>query len=222
MMSDENKITFNEHGDMLVHEDDIESVGLLDVARLQKIESLGYSLDEDGIETYEDMQKVSKAIELIRREVSPSRVALAGIVFLLLIGVMASGWYWALPRDAVDIETIYLQRGGHLLMSEIHNEGSREITDVSLQIEFQSLDGEVLGVMSVAVDEIDAHSSLAGDNLEMLVIGYTVWDEYIISIDLQYTDYNNNIQNEEWSHSIGVWSSEYFTDKADRSTWPIS
>ena len=122
-MFDENKITFNEHGDMLVHEDDIESVGLLDVARLQKIESLGYSLDEDGIETYEDMQKVSKAIELIRREVSPSRVALAGIVFLLLIGVMASGWYWALPRDAVDIETIYLQRGGHLLMSEIHNEG---------------------------------------------------------------------------------------------------
>ena len=107
-------------------------------------------------------------------------------------------------------------------MSEIHNEGSREITDVSLQIEFQSLEGEVLGVMSVAVDEVDAHSSLAGDNLEMLIIGHTVWDEYIISIDLQYTDYNNNIQNEEWSHSIGVWSSEYFTDKADRSTWPIS
>ena len=221
-MNDESKIAFNEHGDMLVHEDDIESVGLLDVARLQKIESLGYSLDEDGIETYEDMQKVSKAIELIRREVSPSRVALAGIVFLLLIGVMASGWYWALPRDAVDVETQYLQRGGHLLMSEIHNVGSREITDVSVQIEFQSLDGEVLGVMSISVDEIDAHSSLAGDKLEMLVIGHTVWDEYIISIDLQYTDYNKNIQNEEWSHSVGVWSNEYFRDKADRTTWPIS
>tara|TARA_B100000767_G_C19775181_1_gene542157 strand:+ start:3830 stop:4495 length:666 start_codon:yes stop_codon:yes gene_type:complete len=221
-MANEDKITFDEHGDMLVHEDDIESVGLLDVARLQKIESLGYSLDEDGIETYEDMQKVSKAIELIRREVSPSRVALAGIVFLLLIGVMASGWYWALPRDAVDIETQYLQRGGHLLMSEVHNVGSREITDVSVQIEFQSLDGDVFGVMSVEVDKIDAHSSLAGDNLEMLIIGYTVWDEYSIHIDLQYTDYNNNIQNEAWSHSVGVWSNEYFRDKADRTTWPMS
>ena len=207
---------------MLVHEDDIESAGLLDVARLQKIESMGYSLDEDGIETYEDMQKVSKAIETIRREVSPSRVALAGIVFLLLLGVIVSGWYWALPRDAVDVETIYLQRGGHLLMSEIHNEGSRDITDVSVQIEFQSLEGEVLGMMSVEVDRIDAHSSLAGDSLEMMIIGYTVWDEYSIVIDLQYTDYNNNIQSETWSHFVGIWSSEYFNDKADRNTWPIS
>ena len=123
-MSDENKITFNEHGDMLVHEDDIESSGLLDVARLQKIESLGYSLDEDGIETYEDMQKVSKAIDLIRLKVSPSRVALAGIVFLLLAGVMASGWYWALPRDAVDIETQYLQRGGHLMICLLYTSPS--------------------------------------------------------------------------------------------------
>lgn len=207
---------------MLVHEDDIESAGLLDVARLQKIESMGYSLDEDGIETYEDMQKVSKAMETIRREVSPSRVALAGIVFLLLLGVIVSGWYWALPRDAVDVETIYLQRGGHLLMSEIHNEGSRDITDVSVQIEFQSLEGEVLGLMSVEVDRIDAHSSLAGDSLEMMIIGYSVWDEYSIVIDLQYTDYNNNIQSETWSHSVGIWSSEYFNDKADRNTWPIS
>ena len=207
---------------MLVHEDDIESAGLLDVARLQKIESMGYSLDEDGIETYEDMQKVSKAMETIRREVSPSRVALAGIVFLLLLGVIVSGWYWALPRDAVDVETIYLQRGGHLLMSEIHNEGSRDITDVSVQIEFQSLEGEVLGLMSVEVDRIDAHSSLAGDSLEMMIIGYSVWDEYSIVINLQYTDYNNNIQSETWSHSVGIWSSEYFNDKADRNTWPIS
>ena len=57
-MADDSSISYNEHGDMVVHEDDIESLGLLDVARLQKIESLGYTLDEDGIETYEDMQRV--------------------------------------------------------------------------------------------------------------------------------------------------------------------
>jgi len=221
-MSDEHRIAVNEHGDMLVHEDDIESVGLLDVARLQKIESLGYSLDEDGIETYEDMQKASKAFNLIRREVSPSRVTLAGIVFLLLIGVLASGWYWALPRDAINVETQYLQRGGHLVMSEIHNVGSRDITDVSVQIEFQSIDGEILGMMSIDVERIASHSSLAGDDLEMLVIGYTVWDEYFVFIDLDYTDYNGKIQSESWSHSVGVWSSEHFNDKAERSTWLIS
>ena len=128
-MADETTITYNDQGDMVVHEEDIESLGLMDVARLQKIESLGYSLDEDGIETYEDMQRVSKALRKIRREVSPSRVALAGIVLLLLFGVLVSGWYWALPRDAVNVETQYLQRGGHLMMSEIHNVGSRDITD---------------------------------------------------------------------------------------------
>ena len=168
------------------------------------------------------MQRVSKAIDTIRREVSPSRVALAGIVFLLLIGVMVSGWYWALPRDAVNVETQYLQRGGHLMMSEIHNVGSRDITDVSVQIEFQSLDGEVLDLMSIDVDRIESHSSLAGDKLEMLVIGYTVWDEYVIVIDLDYTDHNGNLHSETWSHSVGIWSSERFNDKADRSTWPIS
>jgi|TARA_B110000908_G_scaffold142797_1_gene171259 hypothetical protein len=135
---------------------------------------------------------------------------------------MVSGWYWALPRDAVNVETQYLQRGGHLMMSEIHNVGSRDITDVSVQIEFQSLDGEVLDLMSIDVDRIESHSSLAGDKLEMLVIGYTVWDEYAIVIDLDYTDHNGNLHSETWSHSVGIWSSERFNDKADRSTWPIS
>ena len=76
--------------------------------------------------------------------------------------------------------------------------------------------------MSVEVDRIEAHSSLAGDNLEMLIIGHTVWAEYSISINLQYTDYNGNTQLDSWSHSVGFWSSEYFNDKSERSTWPIS
>ncbi|MCH1422783.1 MAG: hypothetical protein L7U62_04760 [Candidatus Poseidoniaceae archaeon] len=221
-MVDDTSITYNEHGDMVVQESDIESLGLLDVARLQKIESLGYTLDEDGIETYEDMQRVSKTLEKIRKEISPSRVALAGIVFLLFIGVLVSGWYWALPRDAVNVETTYLQRGGHLMMSEIHNVGSRDITDVSLLIEFKSTDGEVLDFMSIEAERIEAHSSLAGDKLEMMVIGHSVWDEYIISVDLQYTNYNGQITSETWSHPVGFWSIELFMDKADRTTWPVS
>ena len=220
-MTDDN-IAYNEHGDMLVHEDDIESVGLMDVARLQKIESMGYTLDEDGIETFEDMERVSKALRTIRREVSPSRVALAGIVILLLIGVLMSGWYWALPRDAVNVETKYLQRGGHLLMSEIHNTGSRDITDVSVEVEFRSLEGELLDFMYIEVDRIEAHSSVAGDNLEMMVIGYSVWDEYIIKIELNYNNHLGNEVSESWSHSVGVWSTEWFVDKADRTTWPLS
>ena len=221
VMTDDN-IAYNEHGDMLVHEDDIESLGLMDVARLQKIESMGYTLDEDGIETFEDMERVSKALRTIRREVSPSRVALAGIVILLLIGVLLSGWYWALPRDAVNVETKYLQRGGHLLMSEIHNTGSRDITDVSVEVEFRSAEGELLDFMFIEVDRIEAHSSVAGDNLEMMVIGHSVWDEYIIKIELNYNNHLGNEVTESWSHSVGVWSTEWYIDKADRTTWPLS
>lgn len=222
MSGDNDSILYDENGDMLVHEDDIESAGLLDVARIQNMEKLGYSLDEEGIETYEDMQRVSKAIDTIRRKVSPARVALAGIVFLLLVGVFASGWYWALPRDAVNVETQYLQRGGHLIMSEIHNTGSREIIDVTLDVQFQSLDGEILESMSIEVQRIEAHASVAGDDLEMMVVGHTVWDQYVVVINLQYTDHRGVVQIEEWRHGVGDWTIEYFMDKAERSTWPIS
>jgi hypothetical protein len=222
-MSEKNdSILYDENGDMLVHEDKIESAGLLDVARLQNMEQLGYSLDEEGIETYEDMQRVTKAMDVIRQKVSPARVALAGIVVLLLLGVVASGWYWALPRDAVNVETQYLQRGGHLLMSEIHNTGSREITDVSLEVQFQSLDGEILDTMSIEVLRVEAHASVAGDDLEMMVIGHTVWANYILKVDLQYTDHKGTVQMQSWTHEVGDWTIEYFMDKADRSTWPVS
>ena len=45
-------------------------------------------------------------------------------------------------------------------MSEIHNTGSREIIDVSLDVRFQSLDGEVLETMAIDVESISAHSSV--------------------------------------------------------------
>lgn len=108
------------------------------------------------------------------------------------------------------------------MMSEIHNVGSRDITDVSVQIEFQSADGEVLDFMFIEVDRIEGHSSLAGDKLEMMVIGHTVWDQYNIKVDLQYTNYNGQTVYETWNHPVGVWSIEQFMDKADRTTWPMS
>ena len=111
------------------------------------------------------------------------------------------------------VETLYLQRSGHLVMSEIHNTGSREITDVDFQVTFQSLDGEVLQTMGIEVESISAHSSVAGDDLEMLIVGYTVWDNYVIAIDLKYTDHRGDEQFMLVTHEVGDWAWEEFKDR---------
>ena len=173
-------------------------------------------------EAWEAAQEAAKLLDTLRGEVTPTRVAMAGAVVLLFIVLAVSGWYWILPRDSVTLETHYMQRGGHLMMTEIHNDGSRAITDVSLEIEFQTSDGEVIETMSLELARVEGHTSISGDELEMMVIGYTIWDDYIIVIDLTYTDYSGELRQESWPHNVGVWSQEIFFDKADRHFWPLN
>ncbi|MCH1461659.1 MAG: hypothetical protein L7U25_04800 [Candidatus Poseidonia sp.] len=173
-------------------------------------------------EAWEAAQEAAKLLDTLRGEVTPTRVAMAGAVVLLFIVLAVSGWYWILPRDSVTLETHYMQRGGHLMMTEIHNDGSRAITDVSLEIEFQTSDGEVIETMSLELARVEGHTSISGDELEMMVIGYTIWDDYIIVVDLTYTDYSGELRQESWPHNVGVWSQEIFFDKADRHFWPLN
>ena len=216
MNGERKHIPVGQDGEMLVHEDDISggnSAGLLDLAALDA--------HHDMAETMEDVRRAKEAVDSLGQKISSRQVALAGIVLLMFIGVLLSGWYWVLPRDSVDVETQYMQRGGHLLMSEIHNTGSREITNVVVQVHFQSVNGsEIYQTMRIEVDSIDAHSSIAGDDLEMIVVGYTVWDQYLITVELEWTDYNNVEQRQTWDHEVGYWATEFFMDKADRTIWP--
>ena len=99
-------------------------------------------------------------------------------------------------------------------MSEIHNTGSREITDVSLDVRFQSLDGEVLETMAIDLESISAHSSVAGDELEMKILGYTVWVNYVIAVDIKWTDYNGERQSILVTHEVGEWAWEEFKDRS--------
>jgi hypothetical protein len=218
MNGERKHIPVGEDGEMLVHEDDISGGnpgGLLDLAALDA--------SQDMAETMEDVRRAKEAVDSLGQKISSRQVALAGIVLLMFMGVLLSGWYWVLPRDSVDVETQYMQRGGHLLMSEIHNTGSREITDVVVQVHFQSVNGsEIYQTMRIEVDSIDAHSSIAGDDLEMIVVGYTVWDQYLITIELEWTDYNIVEQRQTWDHEVGYWATEFFMDKADRTIWPAN
>tara|TARA_B100001094_G_C17720993_1_gene571957 strand:+ start:81 stop:635 length:555 start_codon:yes stop_codon:yes gene_type:complete len=182
---------------MLIHEDSIQQSD---------------SLSKEELAILQASKDAAKLIEEIKREVTPNRVAMAGLMLLLFIGLLFSGWYWVIPRDSVTVETLYMQRGSHIVMSEIHNTGSREITDVSLDVRFQSIDGEILETMNIEVDSISAHSSLAGNDLEMQIAGYTVWDLYVIAIEIVWTDYNGETNTKIWTHEVGEWVWEEFKD----------
>jgi hypothetical protein len=166
-------------------------------------------------------QDAAKLLETVRREVTPLRVGFAGVMLFILVGVLFSGWYYVLPRDDVMVETRYMQRSGHLVMAQIHNDGSREITDVRLEISFNTVDGIVLESIRLDVAKISPHATVAGDELEMHVIGHSVWDEYVIHIELSWTDYSDERQIMQRNHDVGEWSQEMFKDDADGRVWPF-
>ena len=200
-MSDENNVLVNEEGELLVHEDNL----------LQTAE-----MSQEELEILQASKDAALFVQELSREITPRRVALSGLVLMLIVGAIFSGWYWVVPRDSVMVETLYMQRGGHLVMSEIHNTGSRAITDVELEVRFQSLEGELLEFMSIEVESISSHSSVAGDDLEMLIQGFTVWENYVIAIDLKYTDYNGEDQILIKTHEVGDWTWEEFKDRSNR------
>lgn len=182
----------------------------------------GSPLEGDELEDWEAAQEAAKLLTTLKREVTPTRVAMAGAVLFMLIIMALSGWYWVLPRDAVTVETHYMQRGGHLMMTELHNDGSRDITDIVLVVEFQTLEGEVIDRMSLELGVLEGHSSISGDDLEMMIIGYTVWDQYNLVVELEYRDYTGQLrQPAPFTHQVGDWSQEIFMDKAERHFWPI-
>ena len=208
--------------ELVVHEDDIISskpLGLLESSQRQEAFAMGLDLDDpEQAEAYMQAQEAALFIKERIRNINPTRVAIAGLIMLLLVGLIASGWYWVLPRDDVEVETIYMQRGGHLIMSELYNDGSRAITDVTVQVEFQDEFGTLIQEMRIDVDEVAAHSSLAGDDLEMIVLGYTVWDEYILEVSVTWTSFDNRVHTESWSHVVGEWASERFVDDCETTT----
>lgn len=198
MVEEENGVIVNDDGELLIHEDSITQSTQMTVEELTILQA---------------SKDAAKFVEELRKEITPNRVATAGLVLLLLLGAIFSTWYRVIPRDSVMVETLYMQRSGHLVMSEIHNTGSREITEVELLVTFQSTEGEVLESMSIEIDAISAHSSIAGDDLEMLVVGHTVWDNYVIAIDLKYTDHEGDLQFMVVTHEVGDWAWEEFRDR---------
>ena len=99
------------------------------------------SMDE---ELHELSQEIGEFVVELTEKIHPLRVALAGVVLLMLLGALVSTWYWVIPRDDVEIEVMYLQRNGHVVLTELVNDGSREIRDVTLTVEFVDSEKKIL------------------------------------------------------------------------------
>tara|TARA_Y100000766_G_scaffold70638_1_gene59263 strand:- start:265 stop:921 length:657 start_codon:yes stop_codon:yes gene_type:complete len=208
--------------ELLVHEDDIvaaKPMGLLEVTRHQDAINMGYDLsDPEEAEAFRQAQEVALFVKERIRDINPVRVAIAGLILMLLVGLIASGWYWAIPRDDVEVHTVYMQRGGHLVMTELQNDGSRAIRDVVVEVQFLDSEDVLIQTMKVEVDIVKAHSSLAGDDLEMMIQGYTVWDEYTLRVSVRYTMFDNSQNFMEVNHVVGPHATETFVDQVETTT----
>jgi len=183
---------------------------VIDLGLMDKIRSQNEELETHDAATeraHEILQIVGERVEKVR----PSRVIFASVaVLLILSGIMIIGT-WIVPYDRTSVDVVYLQGvGGHVVLVELDNKGSRSITDVQLDIRFLDDDSNEIARSTFETDEIAAHTSIAGDDLELIAPGASVWENYTIEIILEYT-YGGTGYNERWTYNVGGWTMEMFT-----------
>ncbi len=174
--------------------------------------------------TKDELEKSEQAAEMlqtIQETLSPIRLLAASLVVLLLFSSVFATYYWVIPRDAVNVEVIYMQSGGgHVILAQVHNVGSRGISEVSVEISFEDQEGNELNNTIFYREEIGAHISVASNDLELTVPGATVWDNYEIKITINYKDGKNNQRTKTWTHPVGDYVYEWFSNKVARN-WLI-
>ncbi|MFL2982391.1 MAG: hypothetical protein ACJZ4V_05675 [Candidatus Poseidoniaceae archaeon] len=170
-------------------------------------------------ELHELSQEIGEMVVDFTEKISPMRVALAGLVLILLLGALVSTWYWVIPRDDVEIEVMYLQRNGHIVLVELVNDGSREITDVELRVDFVDNSQTVLGNITVSLKSVASHTSVSGDDMELDLRGYSVWEEYTIQVNIKWTDFRGVENEEKFIHKVSENITERFHDECEEVTW---
>jgi len=174
--------------------------------------------------TKDELEKSEQAAEMlqtIQESLSPVRLLAASLVVLLLFSSVFATYYWIIPRDAVNVDVIYMQSGGgHVILAEVHNVGSRAISEVSVEISFEDQEGNELNNSIFYREEIGSHISVASNDLELTVPGATVWDNYEVKITINYKDGKNDQRSKTWTHPVGDYVYEWFSNKVTRN-WLI-
>ncbi|MFL2493598.1 MAG: hypothetical protein ACJ0HH_02445 [Candidatus Thalassarchaeum sp.] len=152
--------------------------------------------------------------ESARKHISPTRVVFASISVLLILAASLFIVAWVVPYDRVTVDVVYRQGGpGHVVLVELGNDGSRTIENVDLTIRFVDSDGIEVGRQDFSRDSLSAHTSVSGDELELLIDGASVWENYTIEIILYYDSYDSD-RSERWTHNVGEWTMQLFFDRS--------
>ena len=174
---------------------------------------IGQASEADSEIAHEILDK----IEDVADRVTPKRVVLASIMALLIGMASLLAVVWIIPYENVDVEVVYMQAGGgHVVLAELDNKGSRAIEDVSLTIRFLDTEGLEIDRHDFYMTKLPAHSSISNtpsDALELVVLGQSVWDNYLIEITLEYVDNGGQRDLYTWTHEVGDWTRESFVDQ---------
>ncbi|MDP7445856.1 MAG: hypothetical protein QGF28_01430 [Candidatus Thalassarchaeaceae archaeon] len=177
---------------------------------LEKVASRN-SEDKDSEVAHVILERLGEGATAV---ITPTRVVFASITAFLILSASLFVLVWVIPYDNVDVDIVYMQAGsGHVVLAELDNKGSRTLEEVTLTMRFLDSDGIEKGRSDFAIGELPAHTSIAGDDLEMIVAGQSVWEQYTIEVILNYQYYGGGDASERWTHEVGDWTREVFVDE---------
>ncbi len=200
---------------------ELESADTGNVSLTDRIKRMKKKIIKDDFEPTDEQRELAEQAYARAQDVAglvtPTRIMLASVFMAaLMFSVFALG-FWVVPRDAVDVEVVYKQGGpGHVVLIQVHNFGSRPIANVEVDASFSNQDGEVLNSTQFGPVSLLAHTSIAGDNLELVITGESIWELYIIEISLDYDNYDGAVAKQSWIIEVGEYTFETHTLDAER------
>ena len=200
---------------------DLEAADDGKISLTDRIKRMKKKIIKDDFEATDEQREMAEQAYARAQDVvglvTPTRVVLASVFMAaLMFSVFALG-FWVVPRDAVDVEVVYKQGGsGHVVLIQVHNFGSRPIANVEVDASFSNQDGEVLNSTQFGPVSLLAHTSIAGDNLELVITGESIWELYIIEITLDYDNYDGAVTKQSWIIEVGDYTFETHTLDAER------
>jgi hypothetical protein len=200
---------------------DLEAANMGGSSLTDRIKRMKKKIIKDDFEPTEEQRELSEQAyaraQSVADLVTPTRVVLASVFMAaLMFSVFALG-FWVVPRDAVDVEVVYKQGGpGHVVLIQVHNFGSRPIANVEVDATFSNQDGDVLNSTQFGPVSMAAHTSIAGDDLELLVTGQSIWELYYIEITLDYDNYDGAVEKQSWIIEVGEYTFQTHTLDAER------
>ena len=200
---------------------DLEAADDSKISLTDRIKRLKKKVFKDDFEPTEEQREIAEQAFIRAREVvsivTPTRVVLASVFMAaLMFSIFALG-FWVVPRDAVNVDVVYKQGGpGHVVLLEVHNYGSRPIANVEVDASFSNQDGEVLNSTHFEIGSLLAHTSIAGDTLELVITGESIWELYTIEVTLDYDNYDGAVTKQSWVIEVGEYTFESHTLDAER------